>query len=236
MSYRLHFNPDSCNLVVRMILEQLGQAYTAIEAPRNRSDRDAKFFSLNPFGLLPVLEDLQNGAILFETAACCIYLADKHRSLLPQAENGPKRADALKWLLSLANGLHPELIMQFYTERYVATADDITGFREKGRRRVLEHLRICEKVVASNGPWFMGSGLTVIDFYFGCLLRWSQTYPVEQPAIQPEDLRSFPSILALLDELSRTPAAMAALAAEGLSGAPFINPRPGAAPRRADKF
>ena len=80
MSYLLYYSPDSANLVIRMILEELGAHYDDSEVPRRRSERDPTFLRLNPRGLLPVLIDKANDTVLFETGAIALYLAEIGRA------------------------------------------------------------------------------------------------------------------------------------------------------------
>ena len=121
MSYVLYYNPDSANLVIRMVLEEMALPYEDRMVSRIRTDRNDDFFRLNPRGLLPVLIDEQQDVALFETAAILLYLADKHRQLAPGMTDGRARGTFLKWLFMLSNTLHADLRFRFYSERFVTS-------------------------------------------------------------------------------------------------------------------
>ena len=98
MTYTLYYSPDSANLVIRMVLEELRLDYQGHEVPRKRTDRDEGSLRLNPRGLLPVLIDDDINTALFETAAILLYLADKHGALAPKPSGHAARGEMLKWL------------------------------------------------------------------------------------------------------------------------------------------
>ena len=79
MTYKIYYSPDSANLVIRMVLEEMGLPYQSEEVQRKRVSRDDSFFRLNPRGLLPVLIDVKEDDAVFETAAILLYLADAAR-------------------------------------------------------------------------------------------------------------------------------------------------------------
>ena len=58
MVLRLHWSPDSANLVVRIALEEYGLLYEGIRLDRSKSAHKAPaYLAMNPQGLIPVLED-----------------------------------------------------------------------------------------------------------------------------------------------------------------------------------
>ena len=86
--YRLHYAPDNASLIIRLALEELGQPFETILIDRRGGALDtAAYRSLNPHGLIPVLET-PDGPI-FETGAILLWLADRHGALGP----GPQAPD-----------------------------------------------------------------------------------------------------------------------------------------------
>lgn len=230
MSYLLYYSPDSANLVIRMILEELGAHYDDSEVPRRRSERDPTFLRLNPRGLLPVLIDKANDTVLFETGAIALYLADRHGALAPSPQaaghqEAQARATCLKWLFMLSNTLHADLRLCFYSERYVSQAFEIAPLRAVAAKRIHGHLALLEEMLGEHGgdhllPW----GLSVCDFYLGCCLRWSQLYPAGHTPMSAGEVERFANLTRLLTELQRRPAVMRALDREGISGDAFVDP------------
>lgn len=225
MSYLLYFNPDSANLVVRMILEELGLDYEDEQVARKRSDRSAAFLELNPRGLLPVLIDRQTGRPLFETGAIGLYLADKHGRLAPSPSSVMERGDCLKWLFMLSNTLHADLNVRFYPERYVTEETEIPRLWEASRQRVLGHLELLDHTIAeTGGDWFLSSGLSVCDFYLGCCARWAQMYPVGHAAASAADIAALPHLRSLLERVQDLKSVQRALEKEGIRGPAFVEP------------
>lgn len=235
MSYVLYFNPDSANIVVRMILEELEADYTDCQVPRKRSDRDAAFLRLNPRGLLPVLVDNKNDTVLSETGAIALYLADLHGNLAPKQQDVASRAEYLKWLFMLSNTLHADLNIRFYPERYVNEKSEIAPLLEATRKRIHGHFELLDAMLGEHtGEWFLSSGLSVCDFYVGCCVRWAQMYPVGHAAIDAGEVKRFGNLTRLLSALQQRGSVRRALSREGISGNAFIDPVVHLPARKAD--
>ena len=229
MDYTLYFSPDSANIVVRMILEELGLTYEEKVVPAKRCDRDAQFLELNPRGLLPVLIDKTHDAVLFETGAICLYLADLHKklapALAPALHDSKARANCLKWLFLLSNTLHADLAIRFYPERYVRHESDIPNLLHATARRVHGHLELFEEFVRTHkGEWLLGTDLSVCDFYLAACIRWAQMYPVGNVALTANDLKKYPSLLKLLAQLQGRASVKQSFEKEGIQGNAFISP------------
>lgn len=227
MSYLLFYNPDSANIVVRMALEELGADYQDERVASRREKRSAEFMTLNPRGLLPVLVDGAADAVLAETGAILLYLADKHWQLAPLQEMRGERAMFLKWLFFISNTLHADLRLQFYTERYVSGGEAVEALRARARERISAHLKLAEDDVDQIGPFFHGPDVTVVDFYLAACIRWAQLYPAGN-GIDPSVIDGFPRLKTWLLDLEKRPSVQRAFEREGIKGAPFYAPTPAA--------
>ncbi len=224
MAYVLYYNPDSANIVVRIALEHLGVAYRDQLVGRRVAQRDETFHRLNPRGLLPVLIDEENEAVVFETGAALLYLADRHGGLAPSPFRAAARADCLKWLFMLSNTLHADLRLRFYSDRYVSDESEIKSLRTTAAARVLDHLTVIDGAIAEHGgPWLLRTGFSVCDIYLGCCVRWAQSYPAEDP-VATAPIESLTSLGLLLRQLQDLPAVRQAFAREGLGTPAFIAP------------
>ena len=219
--YRLHYAPDNASLIVRLALEELGQAYeTQLVDRRSRAQDSAQYRQLNPNGLIPVLET-PDGPI-FETAAILLWLADRHDALAPR-DGSPERAPFLKWLFFASNTLHADLRMLFYPGQYVGE-DHEAALRDGVTVRLTRHLQYLDAAVAAPG-WPGG----VTEFYLACLLRWMALYP-DTFDRGWFDLARYPALAALAARVEASDAAADAIRAEGLGPAPFTAPRPATPP------
>jgi len=223
VSYVLYYSPGSSNLVVRMVLEELGITYVDKQVPRKRSDRDSTFMQLNPRGLVPVVVDESNGAVIFETAAIILYLADKNARLVPSPASLWARADCLKWLFMLSNTLHADLNMRFYSDQYISGDVEKAGLYEINRQRILGHLEVLDGAIGEHsGFFFLASGLSICDFYLGCLVRWAQFYPAGYAALPSNELPRFEHLAKMLHALQDRPSVQRSLEREGITGPAFV--------------
>ncbi|MDI5987236.1 glutathione S-transferase family protein [Halomonas sp. M4R5S39] len=222
-TYRLFYSPDSANLVIRMVLEELGAGYRAVRIDRARGGLDDPAFrTLNPQGLLPVLVDETGGVPLFETGAILLHLCERHASLAitDPAHRGP----FLAWLFFLSNTLHADLRVRFYAWRYAEGKAEIQHLREMLSRRIQQHLQLLEELADhGQGAGLLPSGPSVLDPYLACLVRWMQLYPLDAPlgGIARDE---YPHLVQLLRRLEGRPAIRRAAAAEGIEGRLFLTP------------
>jgi GST-like protein len=80
---------------VMMMMEEVALPYTLRTV--ERGSRSEELLALNPSGTVPVMADRSNGAVIFESGAILLYLAEKTGRLLPVALDA--RAEVYKWLL-----------------------------------------------------------------------------------------------------------------------------------------
>lgn len=220
---RLYWSPDSANLIVRMVLHELGVPYESVLVDRVAKQlRQEDFLALNPQGLLPVLVAAGQDEPLFETAAIILFLAEREGGLLPTAPAA--RGRLLKWLFFLSNTLHADLKIQFYAERYVIDRDSLPAMRSALRARIDDHLLLLDRVIAGGGgPWLLGETLTILDPYLAALVRWAQLYPPGE-SLPATSIEPMAALFRLATELALRPAIQAACTAEGIAGSLFLAP------------
>jgi glutathione S-transferase len=73
---KLYFAPRTRAVRPRWLLEELGVPYELVKLdPSKQENKTPAFLALHPFGEIPVLVD--GDVTLFESAAICLYLADR---------------------------------------------------------------------------------------------------------------------------------------------------------------
>ena len=212
MTLRLHWSPDSANLVVRLALEELGLAYDGVRLDRATGEQgSAAYRRLNPQGLIPVLED--GDLVLFETGAILWHLAERTGRLGP---DGPLLSDdrartrALSWLFYLSNTVHADLRVAFYTNRWIGP-EGIAPLRAGIAARMAQHLDLIE-TQASGG--FLGPAVCLPDLYLAVMLRWMQLYPGAAPIL--DSLDRWPGMAGRAAMIERRPAVRRAMEAEAI--------------------
>src|SRR5690349_22871025 len=116
---QLHYYPSNANMAPHVVQEEIGVPFEPVLVDRTLgAHRSPEYLKLKPNGKIPVLVD--GDLVLYEAAAICLYLADKH----PQAKLAPaigtaERAHLYKWLMWSSNTLQAMLMHYFYPERMV---------------------------------------------------------------------------------------------------------------------
>ena len=211
MTLRLHWSPDSANLVVRIALEVLGLKYKPVRVNRAGAEhKSPEYLAKNPQGLIPVLED--GDLVLFETGAILWHLAERGGRL---GSDGPNHADpgaraaALKWMFFLSNTLHADLRCAFYSHRWVPP-NGIPDFRDGLRARIRGHCDLLEGQLAAGG--LIGDTISLPDIYLCVCLRWAQIYPPGE--VMLANLTPWPRVQMLATRIEGLPAARTAFGAE----------------------
>ncbi|MDZ7810022.1 MAG: glutathione S-transferase N-terminal domain-containing protein [Arhodomonas sp.] len=210
--------------MVRLALEELGVAYEDVLVDRAAGEqRSAAFRELNPQGLLPVLEDGE--LVLFETAAILLHLGDREGALVPELGTAG-RSECYKWLAFIANTLHADLRVRFYTSRYTDDPDSVPAMRRALAGRISGHFDLLDREIAGHdGPWLLDSGLSVCDLYLGLCARWSQLFPMDARPVDPPPAAR-PHLRCLLEALEARPAVARACHREGVPAPFFSAPLP----------
>ena len=103
------------------VLEELGQKYELVLVERAANAQKSKaYLKPNPNGRIPTLVD--DGLVLFESAAIVLHLVDQHpeAGLAPKVGT-PERAKFYQWLTFLTNSLQEELMIWQYPDRLTGT-------------------------------------------------------------------------------------------------------------------
>ncbi len=210
---QLHFYPSTASMVPHLLLEEMGVPYERVLVDRSvDAHKRPEYLALNPNGLIPVLVD--DGLVLYETAAIALHLADRHpqAALLPPL-GSDARSQCYKWLAWLTNTMQATLIVYFYPERWV-DAGNAAGAAEVKRHahaKVVAQLQQLEaQLAAHGGPWFLGEAYGVLDAYAFTLCRWTRNFPSGRA-------RDLPALGAWLQRMLQRPAVQRVLANEQLA-------------------
>jgi glutathione S-transferase len=208
--YQLHYFPANANAAPHMVLEAIGIEYDLVFIDRAKdAQKSTEYLKINPNGRIPTLVD--GSLIVSEAAAIVLHLVDRHADagLAPQVGT-PERAEFYQWLTFMTNSLQEELMNWQYPDRLSGSDVSAAAVIKRGAEaRATTFLDVIEVHLAANGPLFLGSGLSALDFYLVMLSRWAR--PMARPP------RSRPNIAKLLDRVTALPSVRRAYAREGIT-------------------
>jgi glutathione S-transferase len=177
--YKLYGSLGAASLTPQCVLEESGLPYEFIEVDISEdTERDPEYLKLNPHGRIPTL--VIDDQVMIESAAISIYLADKHShtQLSPPLDH-PERSHYLQWMVYLTNTLQETLLLKMYSSLYT---DDPQGYDATISRATSKLDTIMSFVENSlsltEGPFFLGNGLSTADIYLNMLTGWDPTIQV----------------------------------------------------------
>ena len=165
---RLHYVPGSAALAPHMTLAEIGVPYELALVERDETGRASDaYFALNPWGKIPTLED--GDFVLTESAAICLYLAEKFPDARLASPAGTReRAELYRWMLWLSNTVQMTQLRHFYPERYGRD-----GVKEAADAELAGHYDLIDRHLEGR-EWVVGEGRTVADFFLFMLTRWGR--------------------------------------------------------------
>ena len=160
----------SASFAARIALEEAGAEYEPVDIHPRRRDEPASFAEVNPLKRVPALRE--GAATVYETGAVLLWLTDRfpERELGP-AVGDPARASLYRWILWLADTLHPAwwpIMKSPVTEPEEAAH---AAIRARGREQMDAHGAYLERELA-RGPWCLGGRYSVADMYLYMLVGW----------------------------------------------------------------
>jgi len=168
--YQLYGSPGRGSAAPEAVLEELGVPYEYIHLEPMAARKDAAYRKLNPQGQIPTLVD--DGHAVWESAAICIYLCDRHPSAgLGPAFDAPERGIFYQWMFFLSNTLQPAYMMFFYPDRYYTDAARQPQISKDAEPRIAELWRYLDRAL-SLGPYLLGSRYSAADIYLYMLSTW----------------------------------------------------------------
>ncbi|HET9598275.1 MAG TPA: glutathione S-transferase family protein [Anaeromyxobacteraceae bacterium] len=169
---RLYFVPKTRAVRPRWVLEELGVPHELVRLdPRRGDTRTPDHLARHPLGRVPVLED--GATRIFESAAICLHLADRHPDArLAPLPGTPARALLYQWMFFGATEVEPPLGV-LSGDRRRPEGQRNPGAVEAARPLAEAAARVVDSAVGE-GPWLLGDSFTVGDVYLGSALMWAK--------------------------------------------------------------
>jgi glutathione S-transferase len=203
--------PNSRSATTRLLLEELGAPYDLYPIAFGTGEqRKPEYMAVNPMGKVPAI--VHNGALVTETVAIFIYLAD----LFPEANlapglTDPLRGPYLRWLVFYAACMEPAFIDRAMQRDPGRTAMCPYGDWDTLMNTILAQL--------AKGPYLLGDRHSAADVLWGSNFAFLTSFKLmpEHPLITAylERFKARPAVArakALDDALAATLPAPAAAA------------------------
>jgi glutathione S-transferase len=157
-----------------MVLTEIGVKFELILVDRkSNAHKSSDYLTLNPTGRIPTLSD--NDLIIFESAAICLYLCEKHpdSGLIPKPGN-PLRAKFYQWLFYLNSTIQPELMMYFYPNKHTNSTETAAIVKAQ-ESRITDMFAVVDKELEGK-DYLVGSSITVCDYFLFMLSHWASEF------------------------------------------------------------
>jgi GST-like protein len=193
---KLYFHATPNPAKVALYLEEAGLDYEVVPVDvRKGEQHDPAFLAINPNGKLPALTDGE--AVIFDSNAILLYLADKTGKFLPLPSDVARGA-MLSWLMFVATGVGPYCGQAVHFKHFAPEPKDyaVNRYLYEAER----HWGIVDAQLAK-GRYMLGADYTIVDM---AVWGWARAVPF---ILGPEAWSSFPHVKRLIDEINVRPAA-----------------------------
>jgi glutathione S-transferase len=167
--------PWSRSSMTLFLLEELGVPYEIkLTDVRAGAGQAPEYLAINPMGKVPAIVD--DGQVVTESGAICLYLADKYaEACLAPPIGDPRRAAYVRWLF-LAPISDVVLVERMMGREPIPAA--AAGYGD------YERLMRTYKTLMTGSPWLLGEQFTAADVVICGGLPWAfaqKTLPQEAP-------------------------------------------------------
>lgn len=192
---RLYYVPRTRATRPRWVLEELGVPYELVRLDATKGETHTpEHVARQPLGHVPALED--GDVRMFESAAICLWLAERHpeKGLIP-APGTAARAAVYQWTFYAMTELDAPL-SALSAEKRRPPGDADARRMDEAKARFHRAAAALEAHLAGRS-WLVGDAFSVADVVVAACLAWGRT------AGALEDL---PACAAYLDALRKRPA------------------------------
>ena len=196
---RFYYHPSPNPAKVALFLEETGLPYELVPIDTRKGEQhSAAFTAINPNAKTPALVD--GDAVLFDSNAILLYLAEKTRSFLPP-DTAADRAQLLSWLMFVASGIGPYSGQAVHFKHFAPEpkAYAVNRYDFEAKR----HWNLVDGQLARH-RYMLGEVYTIVDM---AVWGWARAVPF---VLGAEAWATLPNVKRLLDEINARPAAQRA--------------------------
>ncbi|WP_241523964.1 glutathione S-transferase family protein [Oceaniglobus indicus] len=192
---KLYFHTAPNPMKVALMLEELGLSYDVVGVDTRKGEQHTEDFkALNPNAKVPVLED--DGAVVFDSGAIVLWLAQKHGRFLPTGDHA--MAECLSWYFFLTTGVSPFSGQAVHFTRVHKDSEYAT---RRYTREIARHYRVLDDRLATS-PFIGGAEYGICDINAWAWVRMAG-FVMEADG----GLANYPNVQAWFDKVDARPAA-----------------------------
>ena len=172
--YKLFYYPRNASWAPHLVLAEMKLDFDLVFVDRKSNEQKSpEYLLLNPSGRIPTLSD--RNTVIFESAAICLYLCEKHPQLgLIPAPGSAERAKFYQWLFYLNSTIQPELMVYFYPEKHT-NGKEIKKIVMAQELRVTEMFSLIDQELEGK-EFLIGSNITICDYFLFMLSHWASGF------------------------------------------------------------
>ncbi len=181
---------------VALMLEESGLPYEPMPVDTRKGEQHTPdYLAINPNGKVPAIVD--GDAVVFDSNAILLYLAEKTGKFLPAKGDKP-RGELLSWLMFVASGVGPFSGQSVHFRNYAPEKNEyaINRYMYETQR----HYGILNDRLGKH-KYIVGDAYGIVDM---AVWGWARLIPA---ALGESHWAKFPNLKRLVDEISARPAA-----------------------------
>jgi glutathione S-transferase len=167
---------------VRWLLEELKVPYTNHWLKKSAGELNTtEYRKINPLGRVPTIVD--GDIVMSESAAICMYLADRYSygTLAPKMEDVALRAQYTKWMIFSVGSLECVIARMF---THVGTKEE-TAVTHKFVKEQSEIFKLVLNPILEKQDYILTTGFSAADIMLAAVIPGAQDYLVtNNPPIQ----------------------------------------------------
>ncbi|QRO00600.1 glutathione S-transferase family protein [Archangium violaceum] len=168
---KLYYSQHTRGHRPRWVLEELGTPYELHRLDLRKGEhKSPEYQRIHPLGLVPALED--EGRVLVESGAICLYLADKYpEKKLAPTPGSHERGEYYQWVMFALSTLEPPLSTFASHTRFLPEAERQPAVAERAKQQFLPALRMLEQRLTGR-EYVVGDAFCVADVLLSGVLSW----------------------------------------------------------------
>ena len=182
---KLYYAPQTRAARPRWLLEEIGAPYELVTLDLSKGEhKKPDYMKIHPHGAVPALVD--GDLALFESAAICMYLADKFpdKKLAPPLGT-PARGLYYQWMLYSMATLEPPVLEVFLNTVMLPEAERSAAAVEKARTNFAAVAKVLSNALTGR-DFILGEQFSAADVMIGSTLAWAGFMGLlaDHPALQ----------------------------------------------------